>query len=365
MAKKELGFVELEWVCPRCGSRNPGPQKTCTTCGGPQPQDVKFQQRERQQLLREVEAKTNAESAPDVHCAYCGTRNKADALVCNQCGADLTDARQRASGEVMGAYSAVSIPDQPCPNCGQLNSASQQRCTKCGAALGIQAAASPQPLPPPAAARLPVKISPLVIGLGMIGIIGILILSIVAASSLGRTETISGSVQATSWVTTLMIEEYRPVNLEGWESDIPVDASIGDCGYRFAYTASDPQPLSTEVCGTPYTVDQGNGFGQVVQDCVYETFARYCEYSVSQWVTVDQFSLQGSDLFPRLPNAPRAGNQRGGDSSALYTIQFLTARGPLEYPTTNLRLYQSAQPGTLWSLEINRSGEIISAQLLP
>lgn len=53
MAKKQLGYVEMEWVCPRCGSKNPGPQKTCTNCGGPQPKEVKFQQREGQQLIKE------------------------------------------------------------------------------------------------------------------------------------------------------------------------------------------------------------------------------------------------------------------------------------------------------------------------
>jgi RHS repeat-associated protein len=30
MTTKELGFVELEWTCPRCKTRNPGTQTTCS-----------------------------------------------------------------------------------------------------------------------------------------------------------------------------------------------------------------------------------------------------------------------------------------------------------------------------------------------
>ena len=51
MAQESLGFVKLEWTCPKCGSRNPGPEKTCLGCGAPQPQDVKFEQAETQVLI--------------------------------------------------------------------------------------------------------------------------------------------------------------------------------------------------------------------------------------------------------------------------------------------------------------------------
>ena len=43
MARKESkGFVQLEWVCPNCDGRNPGPLKTCQNCGAPQPDNVQF-----------------------------------------------------------------------------------------------------------------------------------------------------------------------------------------------------------------------------------------------------------------------------------------------------------------------------------
>jgi len=362
MAKKELGYVEMEWVCPRCGSKNPGPQKTCTTCGGPQPQDVHFQQREGQSLIQGAEAEKISGNAPDVHCAYCGTRNKADALVCIQCGADLKDAQRRESGEVVGAYSSGSVPDRPCPNCGQLNPAGAQRCSNCGAALTGSPPQSESPAVPPVQPRPPLKLSPVMLILGIVGVIGILILCVVIATSLGRTESIRGSVQSAAWMTRLPIEQYQQVDKQDWENNIPAAASVGACEYRYAFTSSEPQPVSTEVCGTPYTVDQGTGFGQVVQDCSYETYARYCDYTISQWVMVDELTLQGSDLFPQLPNTFLSNDQRAGDASATYTIQFLTDQGVLPFTTSDLSLFQLAKPGSRWSLEINRSGKIVNAQ---
>ena len=360
MAKKQLGFVEMEWVCPRCGSKNPGPQKTCSNCGGPQPQDVKFQQREGQQLIKGEEAEKIARAAPDVHCAFCGTRNKADALVCVQCGADLKQGTKREAGEVVGAFSSAPVPDRPCPTCGQLNPAGALTCKNCGASLVTPAVAPPQPSV--SSTRQPVKLSPVMVVVGIIGLIAVIILCVVAANALGRTDTVSGSVQSTTWATQLAVEEFQPVTLQGWADAIPNGAAVGACEFRYSYTAAEPQPVATEVCGTPYTVDQGTGFGQVVQDCEYQVYAEYCEYQVEQWVAVDRISLQGSDLTPQLPQASLSSSQRAGDSSAEYTILFNTDQGVLEYHTGDLSLYQQAQIGSRWSLEINSSGAIVSAQ---
>ena len=53
MTKKSLGYVELEWICPNCDTKNPGPQKTCLSCGMPQPDDVKFEQRAQETLIED------------------------------------------------------------------------------------------------------------------------------------------------------------------------------------------------------------------------------------------------------------------------------------------------------------------------
>ncbi|NJN94563.1 MAG: zinc ribbon domain-containing protein [Anaerolineales bacterium] len=92
MTRKTLGYVKLIWNCPNCGSRNPGPQKTCSNCGTPQPDNVKFEQLPQSELVTDAAEIAQAKAGPDVHCYYCGSRNAASAKVCSQCGADLTQA---------------------------------------------------------------------------------------------------------------------------------------------------------------------------------------------------------------------------------------------------------------------------------
>ena len=122
MARKTIGHVELQWTCPNCGGINPGPVKVCQSCGAPQPEDVKFEQAVRQELITDEEKLAQAEAGADIHCPYCGARNPAGAETCSQCGGDLVEGVQRESGQVVGAF--VSGPEKiiKCPRCGAENS---------------------------------------------------------------------------------------------------------------------------------------------------------------------------------------------------------------------------------------------------
>ena len=42
MVKRSRGFIQLEWQCLQCESRNPGPAGSCESCGAPQPENVEF-----------------------------------------------------------------------------------------------------------------------------------------------------------------------------------------------------------------------------------------------------------------------------------------------------------------------------------
>jgi hypothetical protein len=66
MTQKELGYVELEWTCPRCNTRNPGTQTTCGNCSAPQPEDVMFEVPVRGELLKDKEKIEHAKSGPDI-----------------------------------------------------------------------------------------------------------------------------------------------------------------------------------------------------------------------------------------------------------------------------------------------------------
>ncbi len=55
MTKETIGYVRLEWTCPNCGSKNPGPEKSCTNCGAAQPEDVSFEQPAQETLVSDEE----------------------------------------------------------------------------------------------------------------------------------------------------------------------------------------------------------------------------------------------------------------------------------------------------------------------
>lgn len=129
MPKETLGYVKLEWTCPNCGHRNPGPQQVCTQCGAPQPKDVEFEQAAQEKLLTDQKEIEAAKAGPDIHCAYCGTRNPAGAKTCRRCGADLSEGAARATGRVIGAFRAEPVPDVTCPSCGTKNPAFRRRCS--------------------------------------------------------------------------------------------------------------------------------------------------------------------------------------------------------------------------------------------
>ena len=90
MAQKEVGFVELEWTCPVCKTRNPGTQKTCSGCGNAQPENVAFETAVGAELLTDEQKIARAKTGPDIQCGLCCARNTAYAQMCSQCGGDLT-----------------------------------------------------------------------------------------------------------------------------------------------------------------------------------------------------------------------------------------------------------------------------------
>lgn len=357
MARKTIGFVKLEWTCPNCGSKNPGPQRTCLTCGGPQPTEAAFTAGAGQPLIQGEEAEKIAASAADIHCPFCGTRNPADASVCSQCGGDLKGGVARPTGQVLGAYSPEPAPDVTCPNCGQPNPAAATHCQNCGASLPTFPA--PAPAAPAAAPR---KLSPWMIIAGVVVFIGLIIGCLALSGLFAKSEQVVGTVQDVSWRTSVLIEAYQPVERGGWKDEIPAGVDLGRCDYRYAYTSDQPQPVATEVCGTPYTVDQGTGYGVVVQDCTYEVYAEYCSYTVPEWVVVDQAVLQGNDLSPRLAQPALAADQRLGQASQEFSIVFATDQGSFTYTTTDVGFFRQAAIGSQWNLTISGAGRIVSAE---
>lgn len=322
MARKTLGFVNLIWTCAFCETQNPGPIKSCTSCGAPQPADVHFVEvdQERFNFIKDEALIRMAKAGPDKHCPYCGTRNLSTDERCKQCGSDITiNAQARRAGQVVGAPE-VQTPEKPEPK----------------------------------------KLSKGLLILLILGFVVFCIISIVILANLFRTETVTGSVSQVAWQRTYSIEAYQQVQGSAWYDEIPAGAELGSCSTRYRYTSSEPVANATEVCGEPYTIDTGTGVGEVVQDCTYEVYDDYCSYSGYAWTVVDTISSSGYDLSPYWPQANLTSSSRIGEQTESYVIYFDVDGDTYKYVTDDAYLFQSAYPGSTWQLEVTGSGNITS-----
>ncbi len=352
MAKKVLGYTQLQWTCPACGTQNRGTARFCINCGTAQPEDVEFHQASHEQILTDIETVKKAKAGADIYCFYCGTRNPADATHCSQCGADLSQGTRRESGKVVGAFQESSAVEKiPCSSCGEMVDPDAATCPHCGAPIQ-----KPKPKPKtPAPAATPTAGKGALIGVALfllLACVGIYFLFI-------RTTDTTARVASVHWTRAIAIEALAPVRHENWRSQIPADAVIGTCTQKVEHVQDSPAPNAKEVCGTPYTVDKGNGYGEVVQDCQYEVYADWCEYTVQEWQVVDQIAVEGNDLSPRDPPLPAlSNNQRAGGRSAEYEIQFDADGETYTFTTGDETLFRRAQPGTRWILKVNTLGAV-------
>lgn len=356
MARETIGYVRLEWTCPNCGTRNPGPQKTCSGCGTVQPADVTFQQADRQDLLTDQKEVQKAQAGADIHCGFCGARNPAGAATCVACGGDLKEGKQRITGQVVGAYQTGAVKMVPCPNCGAPNPDTAMKCTGCGGNMAPPTAAAAQP-----AAGKGGKFPVWLIILGVVLCIGLALL----VSGLTRRSELVGTVQDSQWERSVAVEQFGPVQKDDWKDEIPQGAKLGTCEKRYHHTQTEPVDDAEKVCGTPYTVDKGSGYGQVVQDCEYRVSLDYCQYTVDEWKVVDTVKLQGADDAPSWPQPEIGANQRAGERSEQYHIVFSSEKGEYTYDTSDPALFAQAQPGSRWTLTVNGLNALVDIEPVP
>ena len=359
MPQKKLGHIELQWTCPNCQAVNPGTTRLCASCGAPQPEDVQFSQAARQDLITDEAAKSKAEAGADIHCPYCGARNPAGTQVCNQCGGDLVSGKQRQTGRVVGAYKTGPATKIKCPTCGAENPDTALNCSQCGA--GLPSAKPAEGQPPPKAAKKP--LSPAL--MAVIGVVAFLCCGgIVLAIILNRGEAATGTVQEVRWEYSLPIEEFGPVETSNWESLLPSEAKIISCENRYREDSAEAAPKSTEVCGTPYTVDTGGGYADVVQDCTYQVYESYCTYTVDDWHTVETVTQSGNDYSPFWPEPAIQSNQQlGEEGSQVYIVVFNVDGEKYTFVTDDLELFKKLQIGSKWNLEV-RSDKVLSVEPL-
>lgn len=365
MAKKKLGYQELQWTCPNCSGINPGPEKVCVQCGAPQPEDVHFEQAKGAELLKDEAVEARVKAGPDIHCPYCEARNPGNAQVCSQCGGDLVEGQRRESGKVLGAYKKEKeiVGKIPCPNCGSENLETAKNCSQCGGSMDLQEkqvqstqpAAKIVPDSGPGAKRKPPVV--LIIFLVVICAVVAIILFLTM-----RTEATTGTVEGVGWERSIAVEGLVPVEYRDWRDQIPSDGEIISCEQEVRSVESESQPNSVEVCGTPYSVDTGSGYAEVVQDCEYHVYDDLCAFSVIEWAVVDTVSLSGNDFNPEWPAFVDSSEQRQGERTETYTVFFDTDQGTLSFNLNDYGYFQQFQIGTEWNLEVNTFGSVISVE---
>lgn len=367
MTKKTVGYVDLEWTCPQCGTRNLGVNKKCSACGAAQPAEVQFQVGAASaSLLSDEEKIKHAQGGPDIHCPYCGTRNARDAERCKLCGGVLQGGQARQAGQTLGALSDAPTAPVMCAACGASNPATATKCKTCGAALPGQAPTQPKP-----AAAPPKRLSPLMILL----LAGLLLLGCwLLWSTMSReggdagrssTQQVSASVRDTAWKRVVLLQALLPVQRQDWRANIPSTVSVSGCQDRLYRTYDDPVTDSVEVCGTPYVLDTGTGVGQVVQDCQYQVYAPYCTYTTTAWQSATPLVLQGSGLTPQWPQARLTNEQREAGRQEEYVVTFQTEAGQVSYSAASLQEFQQFSAGSRWVLEVDGRGRVRSVQPAP
>jgi hypothetical protein len=197
--------------------------------------------------------------------------------------------------------------------------------------------------------------------LGIIGVICALLITCMVLP--GQTdEELTGTVSGVSWQRSIEVEGLVPVDQEEWRANIPMNGVIQSCQPKLNRTVDSPTANGKEVCGTPYTVDQGNGFAEVVQDCKYEIYEDYCVYSVTEWQTVDTVELTGDNKTPQWPVLTLEENQREGEREEQYTCHFSTESGAYRYNSSNQNLLTQCQTGSQWNLDVNLFNSVIAIE---
>jgi ribosomal protein L40E len=351
MAKQTLGYTELEWECPSCHTRNPGAAKTCVQCGAPLPENVQYQQAAQDKILTDEAKISAAKAGADIYCGYCGAPNPVTAKTCKQCGADLTEGKARESGQVLGAMRQEEAAPINCPACGASNPASAFKCSKCGTAL-CQAAPAPEPIAPPAGRN---KLLPFLIA----GAVLLLILIIVLVARGSRRSAAIGEVSNVNWRRVIAVEALVPVVLEAWQDQIPSGAKVGNCRQEVYAVQDNPAPGAHEVCGTPYVVDKGSGYGEIQKDCRYEILADRCQYQSQAWQAIAPIVLTGSDLSPAWPAATLQQNQRSTGRAETYAVTFNVDGKTYSYQPANEAEFVQFSPGSQWRLQVNSFGNVV------
>ena len=313
--------------------------------------NAKFEQAAEEQILANEDKIAAAQAGPDIYCAYCGTRNASTAKTCKQCAAPLAEGTAREVAGAIGGLRAISPRPPKVPCLRRENKGTAVKCVNCGAALGKAVPASAGAPPAPTGRPGGLGILPLIL-LGAVILLGVFFM-------VGRRSSVAvGQVADYGWRRTIAIQALAPVVREGWLDQLPAGVEVVECQKRVYQVVDQPVAGAREICGTPYVVDTGTGYGKVKQDCQYQVLTDFCQYRTLAWVVAPPLILEGRDFNPRWPAANLAENRRTGGQSEEYFVVFRANDKEFTYTTRNVDEYLELAQGSQWNLTINGFGQI-------
>lgn len=161
--------------------------------------------------------------------------------------------------------------------------------------------------------------------------------------------TVEGTVASVYWQTSVPVQEVQPVNYTNERGSPPSDAYNVSC-----------RTESQEICEEK-TIDRGNGYAEVVQECRTET-EQYCSYTVDEWKTIQTYDLSGDDLYPVYAEPTIFADQRVGTASQTLNVYFDTADGQITYSPGSVDEFQQFQIGSTWTLKLNALGGVVGVE---
>lgn len=323
------------------------------------PENVKFEQPTKEEIISDQALIDEAKEGPDVFCGYCGCRNPAAAGSCSTCGADLNEGTKRSAGATYHTSDVVHSNTIRCNVCGVENDISNLTCASCGSPLQTTLKIEPdtpaqQPTPPKAGMGKGCMIA--IVLFVLAAIIGFFLMT-------SKKEARSVVVSNTAWKTSIQVLGLIDKQASAWRDSIPGGSRIINCSERVRERSDTYVSGSEEVCEEPYYVDKGNGFSEKVQDCYYEIYDDYCAYAYQDWDVISVLSDQGNDTNPLIPKTSLTENQKPGNQSVSYSISFTDSAGKIyTYVPSSLEEYQQFDINDHYTIELNGFGAIVKME---
>jgi hypothetical protein len=162
-------------------------------------------------------------------------------------------------------------------------------------------------------------------------------------------KSVKGTVADLQWQTSVPVQEIHAVNYSNERGSPPSDAYNVSCHTE-----------NQEVCEEK-TVDQGNGFAEVVKECHNES-EQYCDYILDEWTTIQTYTLDGSDNDPVYDSPGIASDQRLGQATETLSVIFSTSSGQETYSPSSVSEFQQFEIGSTWTLKMNAVGGVLSVE---